>query len=259
MSSLETVLSWLVLAASAALSLRLLLAGLVSVYPALFAYLVIDTLQALVGVWMGTGSSFYLNWFTATQALKVIIYVLITRELFGETLRGFPALATLGRRSILIAGLTGIAAAAALDISAPPADPSWQRAPQLHVLMSAEKSVTCTLAICLVFYSVFLFWFPVRVRRNVIVYASGFIIYFAAKTVIVFSALVLGSASVRGLSTGVLAINLACLAFWIVQFSSTGELEQARPRRLSPEDEELVISRLQQVNRKLENLSGKPD
>jgi hypothetical protein len=110
--------------------------------------------------------------------------------------------------------------------------------------------VFCTVAL-LVLVSIlgFLFWFPVEVPRNLIVFNTGFVVYFAAKTVLSLARSFASNENLRLISNLIMFISGACFAYWAIFITRQGE---AVPVRIGHtwhrREQERLIGQLEAMN-----------
>jgi hypothetical protein len=84
--------------------------------------------------------------------------------------------------------------------------------------------VICTVAL-LVLVSIlgFLLWFPVEVSRNLIVFSTGFLVYFAAKTGLLLTRSIWPHESLDLISNLIMFISGACFAYWAIFITPEAE------------------------------------
>ena len=101
---------------------------------------------------------------------------------------------------------------------------------------------------------VFLAWFPVEIRRNLVVYISGFVVYFSARWTALI--LVLRHATLsQWLNVALYAITLVCVGFWIWAMQKAGEEEKTVTGPLwNREEMGRLKAQLDEINDSLERL-----
>src|SRR6185295_3076613 len=88
-----------------------------------------------------------------------------------------------------------------------------------------ERTIDSTILMVLLFISGFLLWFPVRVRRNIVVYMTGFVLFYFFRSAGLLVTNLLPYTH-RGLLSSVMeGLTLACLLVWIWGLRAEGELE----------------------------------
>lgn len=110
--------------------------------------------------------------------------------------------------------------------------------------------VLCTVAL-LVLVSIlgFLLWFPVEVSKNLIVFSTGFLVYFAAKTALLLTSSMSSHESLRLVSNLIMFISGACFAYWTLFISQQGEIVPVRiGHSWHTRDQERLIGQLEGIN-----------
>jgi hypothetical protein len=216
---IESYISYLNVAASAALIARLCFQRLAGIYRLLFLYLVLDTLQGILTLVFSGNNRLILWIYEAGQTLKLIAAIFVAMELFRLALVQQPALARFGRSIIgYILAASGALAALNALVRVPPRGLGYQVAR----FLSFERATHSMIMLILILMSVFLLWFPVRTRRNTAVCIAGFVVYSFQR----WAGLLLGDlwpAYQRQFSTAMLCISLACLIAWIILLRRAGE------------------------------------
>jgi hypothetical protein len=118
----------------------------------------------------------------------------------------------------------------------------------VHRFATFERSMNIVILLFLLLISVLLLWFPIRVRRNIVVYISGFVLFSASRS---FGLLLynLRPQDARLTSTILLGLTLLCLLIWIVGIEPEGELATATPGyRRNPETMQRLSHQLDSIN-----------
>jgi hypothetical protein len=242
------VVWYLNLAAIAVLLLQLFLQRLVASYPFLFAYFLADLAQTILGLWFVTPGA-YLYIYVVGQSLKTVLAVGVVLELYRLTLERHPALAKFGQRA---AGylLVLLGAMAALGLYLGPPVPPDQR-PLLSYCLTFERTMDSSLVVFLVVLSLFLAWFPVRVRRNAAIYIGGFASYFLARWAMAWATTTWPGFR-SPLNVAQLSFSLVCLLAWIALMRREGETQQVvTGRHWNPEEMERLTGKLSAINARL--------
>jgi hypothetical protein len=114
-----------------------------------------------------------------------------------------------------------------------------------------------TMALFLVLISIFLGWFPVRMRRNVIVYIAGFIAWTLSRSALVH---VINqwfrNTHLTQISNIVqMCVTLGCLCLWLVGLKREGEARTAVVGHLwNRAEAERLTKQLDSINDSLERL-----
>lgn len=95
----------------------------------------------------------------------------------------------------------------------------------------------------------FLLWFPVEVSKNLIVFSTGFIVYFAAKTALLLASSVWSHESLRLVSNLLMFISGACFAYWTMFIRPQGETVPVRiGHSWHVREQERLIGQLEAIN-----------
>jgi hypothetical protein len=204
---------------------------LISVYPALFAYVVVDFLQQLTGIvvvnTIGFRGPTYFIVYASGQILKIGCASKIVVELTKYVLVSFPALAkyaqTQSRRAVLGAlTLSGLM----LWLTPPPrtARGGWT----LPYFYSFERTMDLSILLLLLSLAIFTAWFPTKLSKNSAYYLGGYFTFFLVRW-IGTNGQTFALQYRLELSTAMLGCAMLCLgglAFWL---SKQGEEEMVKP------------------------------
>jgi hypothetical protein len=236
-----------------AVMVKLGVTGLVRIYKLLFAYLAADLLTSIVALTVPFDTNWYAYTYFADQTLRIVLAAFVLVEIYWLALERTPALAQFGRNSV-----GGILAGAALfPFVVFLRDQSASAQPLLRGFLLSEQTMEGTMAIFLILISIFMAWFPVRMRRNVIIYIGGFIVWSLARS----AQLHLvnqrsGNRSINMLVTSIqLCIALGCLVLWLAGFKREGESRTAVVGHLwNRAEAEHLTKQLEAINNSLERL-----
>ena len=174
---------WLVpVALQAVLLMRLIYLGLRQRYPAFAILQVVSMVQGLL-LFSFRGMPVAYGWFyTSGHALLSIIYFAVLAELFSQVLKEYPGIANLGRT------LVGFSLPISLAVSVALAYPAWGRgwswSSGLSIFYWSQRTVLVSVCLFLASLAILLFWYPIRVPRNTVVYFLGYGLLFAIKAAI---------------------------------------------------------------------------
>ena len=243
---------------AAAVLARLWWTGLARIYKLLFCYLAVDCLSSIGGIAIHSRSAFYAYFYFGAQTLKIAIAAFMLVEIYSLALERHPALARFGRSAVgyilLLAG--GIPLIALWwNHSAPPGTHIY-----LRTFLRFEQTMDATMGIFLILISIFVGWFPVRLRRNVIVYISGFIVWTLSRSVLAYVvAQSFGNKPVK-LVAGILQmlVGLGCLTYWLIAFRREGEGRTSVVGHIwNRAEAERLTDQLDAINDSLERLRRK--
>lgn len=241
-------LVWLgVLAGHFVLILRLMREGLTRRYRTFTIFLLAETAQNCVLFSLQWNSNVYAWAWIVSEAVICLFYLLVLLELYTLVLEGYPGIATTGRRamlgslalSVVISGLTLMG-----DISNPS-----EKYRELALLTAIERGLLFSLVLFLLLIAGFLAYYPVPLRRNVVVHATVYFLYFFGSAASLFYRNVTGHEVGAAANFAGLIVSVLCLAAWISLLDREGEsLASAQLKRPRREDEERVMQQLNEIN-----------
>jgi magnesium-transporting ATPase (P-type) len=247
MSGTERALSYLNFAAVLVLLWRLTHGKIYRTYRSLFWYWLVQAVgtMALLSTPMYTYQYLYIYW--AVQTITIVMAVFVVQDLYRITFLEHPAVASFARRSVVVAvviaaviALSGIR----LDFTILPG-----QFPAIHRFATFERSMNFIILLFLLLISALLLWFPIKVRRNIVVYISGFLLFSASRSFGLLLTNLLPQSDTRMVSTALLGLTLACLVIWIIGLQSEGELATATPGyRRNPEAMQRLSHQLDSIN-----------
>jgi len=226
MSGTERALFYLNFAAEIVLILRLIQGKIYRTYGSLFWYWVAQTLGNVALLSSRLGSYRYLYTYWTVQTIAILMAVFVVQDLYRITFLDHPAVASFARRSVLVAlaiaevvTLSGIG----LDFTIP-----HGRYPAIHRFATFERSMNFVILLFLLLISFLLLWFPIRVRRNIMVYISGFVLFSASRSfgLLLYNLL---PQDERSISTILMGLTLLCLLIWIIGIRPEAESVTATP------------------------------
>jgi hypothetical protein len=95
----------------------------------------------------------------------------------------------------------------------------------------------------------FLLWFPVEVSKNLIVFSTGFLVYFAAKTALLLISSFESHHSLRLISNLLMFLSGACFAYWTSFINRQGETVPVRVgHSWHAQKQERLIGQLESIN-----------
>jgi hypothetical protein len=221
MAGLERLLWYLNCIATIALLMRLIQCKLGRTYRSLFLYWLVQAVSNLLMLPIPLKSRLYAQLYYASQTVSLVLAIFVVLELYREALAPNSALAVFGRRSLLV--LMGIAALMAafgvmLDATIRPG-----QFPTDHWFLTLERTFSFMLLAFLLLISGFLLWFPVKVKRNVVVYMVGFVLFYSSRSVGLLLANLLPHTFYQPMSNILLGFSLMCLLLWLVGLRPEGE------------------------------------
>ncbi len=208
---------------TAAVLARLWWTGLARIYKLLFGYLSVDFLSSVGGLTIPFRSKAYGDFYFSVQTLKILIAAFVLMEIYSLALERQPALGRFLRSAVgyilLAAGAVPLIVLGASHAAAAGTHP------YMHTFLLFERTMNGTMAIFLLLIALFMMWFPVRLRRNVIVYMSGFIVWSLSRSLLVYvDARWFTVVDVKQAADIVQQLIAAgCLLLWLVALRRQGE------------------------------------
>ncbi len=217
-----------------------------------FIYLVFDLIESfsgLVPLHQRAGVYRYVIGQTIVTTLGVFVIVEIYRLALAER----KALARFGRNLVIYAFLSSLLLTVIVQLFS--AHAAGIQFALLRYTFVFEGVVDSTQLLFLCAMAAFLAWFPVEIRRNLVVYISGFLVYFAARWFVLVLFL-RRTAHSEWLNVGLYAIILVCIGFWIQAMQTAGEDQKTTTgHRWNPEEMERLKAQLDEINDSLERLA----
>ncbi len=247
MFGVERALFYLNFIAEVALLCRLIQCRLYRTYKSLFLYWLVQALGGLVLLFAGSGTWLYLYIYWAAQTVNIFMALYVVQDLFHIALAEHAAIASFGRRMVLVA----IALAAVVALAGVTLDATIQRGQYAAIqrFSTFERSMNFVILIFLLLISILLLWFPIKVRRNLVVYISGFLLFAAARSFGLLLANLLPQGFTVLVSTILLALTLLCLLIWMIGIRAEGERVSATPGyRRDPEAMQRLSRQLDAIN-----------
>jgi hypothetical protein len=243
-------------ALAAAVVAKLWWSGLVAAYKMLFCYLTADFISSIAAVTVRYDTNTFGYVYFASQTVKIILAAFVLVEIYTLALAGTPALSRFGRN--IVSYILG--AAALFPVVGVITDHAASRHPYLRGFFLFEQTMDGTMAIFLILISIFMGWFPVRLRRNVIVYIGGFIVWALSRSVLVHIINQwLGNKQVSMVANSVqMFIEVGCLLLWLLGLRREGESRTAVVGHLWNRAEAARLTdQLDAINNSLERLRRK--
>ncbi len=250
MSLTERVLFYLNFFAELLLLWRFIRCQLHRTYRSLFWYWVVQAVVALVLMSVPMFTYRYLYTYYGAQTIVLFMAVFVVQDLYRIALLEYPAVVSLERR-IMIGAMVIAAMVALLGI---PLDSTILPGhyPAIQRFLTFERIMNFVILMLLLLISGFLLWFPIKVRRNIVVYIFGFVLFHASRS---FGFLLINlqpQEATRVISTVLLGVTLLCLLIWIVGIRPEGERATATPGyRRDPEAMRRLSRQLEAINQTL--------
>jgi hypothetical protein len=237
------------------LFLKLCRTNLARVYRYFAALLVFEFVRVGASSLLPRHTTAYAWFYFATEPLLWALSFLVTLEIYKSVFRSLPGISRFTHYVILTA--TGIAVLlAALSLTLQSEVTSQFRI--LEIYLTLERTIFVSLLTFVLLLAAFLSWYPVPVHRNAVIYSGVFAIYFGVKTGAFLLRTLGGPGYAVPANIAVIVASALSGILWIALLTEAGEIRRARPlHRMSPEDEEKLLTHLQSINRTL--LGSVPD
>jgi len=183
-------------------------------YPFLTSYLLASGLGLVVLTAMPVRTTYYFWVYVATQTLSVLLAIFVTLELLKRTLAERPALSLFARRSLVyffIAASVLAGFAISIDRRHVPG-----RSIYVERFLTFERSINLIVVVLLLLFAVFLAWFPVKLRRNVLIYSMSFLVGHAARALGLAIVNLSPSVALVYISMAMQLILLVCMSCWLI-------------------------------------------
>ena len=95
--------------------------------------------------------------------------------------------------------------------------------PILAFLSVFERAVTFSLTLLMLLITGFLLWTPISIRRNIVVHASIYSVYFLLSAAVIFLRNIKGETLAEAVSIARMSLFAVCSLLWILLLSKRGE------------------------------------
>jgi hypothetical protein len=220
MAPAETLLWQLNFLATLALLTRFLYSKLHRTYPILFLYWLSQAVADIVLFQIPLRSTVYLYVYSSAQIINLALSVLVVQELYRVALLAHQGISVFGRRGML--AVLGIAAILALAGSGIDSVVLPGQYPWIHLFMAVDRTLEFILLVFLLVISGFLLWFPVKIRRNIAVFITGFVLFYLLQSSAFLLNNLLPQTYSQSISVASLAAALLCLLVWLAGLRAEG-------------------------------------
>jgi len=233
------------------LTFRIWQTGLYSVYSYFFGYLLADVVQIVMLAVVPFDSVTYRNGWLITEAIIVCFYVLVVLELYSIVLQDLAGIATVSRRYLKVA------VSLAIMVSLLMVGLERNYGKLVAHMLTFERALTFSLVLFILLIMLFLVYYPVPLKRNVLAYTIGYVAYFLTKATSIFIHN-LGYYWNRVFSDTLIAASTACFLFWCFALTRRGETKTAViGHQWNAADEERVLDQLKAINANLLRVARK--
>lgn len=252
-AALNLTLPYVLMAGCGLAGLRLWRTGLYRRYRALLGFLLVTIVyQALVLLLSSTDS--YRTFWVVAQPLTWLFSVWIVLELYSLILERYKGLSTLGRW-IQYVGFTFSTIVSVLAMVPKIHEGARQFSSLIAYYYGIERGIDCGM---LVFLLVILLWlcrYPVPLSRNVILHSLTYSMLFLTNSIGLFVQVLFGLPVSTNISTVLTVVYAGCILAWAFVLTTKGEEVQVVVPRFNPEQEKLILERLDALNKAMLKVS----
>lgn len=252
LAAIQDPLNWASLALSFILLMRLTLGGLHRTYKWFSLLLLVDCVRTVILLALPLQSTRYAYTYMLSAPLIWLVYFLVLRELWGIVLFEHKGIESLALQVMYIGLAVAVVLSVVLSYLELTGPGSEQKYPILTGFFVFHRVVVAILLLMVLLLGGFLLWFPVQLRRNVVYYAIGYVIYFLSKSVLLLVRNVLEKDVTIMLSAANLLIGNAVLLFWVVRLNARGQQSVISVgHRWNREQADAAVEQLKAINQAL--------
>jgi hypothetical protein len=230
--------------------------GLHIKYRFLALYLAWNAIGGLILLPIPRDQMMYFYAYCAVRFVQWILDVLVTLDLVSLITKRHAGIMTAARVAVAVClSIATIAAvlSAMVDLSVAPAT-----YPMIKVFQLVDRTISFSVLAFLGLILAFLLWFPVRLSRNTVAYAVGFVVMFATRFSAALLGNLLGASRYLILSTIQLAAFVAVVIFWMARITRSNEdSETITGPRWNRTRERRLMQQLETVNETLLRTTSK--
>lgn len=247
----EDILWYLGLALKAALLWRLFSTGLAGKYKSFVFCIALQLARTAFLMTFDVSSTGYGVAYAASLPLLLAAYVMVGLDIYAKVFESYRGISVLGRGTMIAA----LAVSTLLSVIAvlPSIRFDAEFYPLLRMILLLESAVGATVLFFLVAIAMFLLWYPIELRRILLLYAFGFCLFFMAS----WAAIYLRNSDPSGLQVAAsiarMVVYDGCLLMWTIGFRTSWELESAAPAiPHSQEHQRRLLAQLRALNDAME-------
>lgn len=249
---LDSILQAVLLFVSAATVVHLLRSGLSRKYPVFFVYFLVRTPYVLAPIILNVKSPTYFRLWLWAEPLFCVLYVLVVFELYRLVLANYKGLHTVGRWAMYVISAISVTISALTLLprlrSAKGFAPFWY-------VMGFERGVDTSLVIFLLLMLLFLSRYPIRLSRNVRVYAFVYPVFFLSSTLGMLLFTVFGIDVGEAVNSAMSALSIVSTAAFLLLLKPSGETVPKVESTVTPEHAQILLTRLETLNSTLLRVS----
>jgi hypothetical protein len=228
--------------------------GLYSRYRMFFLLFLFQIPNTIWPLFINYNSRSYQYFWTLTEPISWVLYVLVVLELYRLVLEKHRGLYSLGRWMMYVA----IAVAVAISIASllpriKPTTPLYSRT--LGYFFAVQRGLYFSLVLFILLILVFLSRYPVHLSRNVLVHAALYSIYFLFGTLGVLLRTIFGNSIRDQVNLFLTGMSSICVFAWFFLLTRKGEESQTNIPLFGPEQERRALEQLEALNATLLKVS----
>ncbi|MBI5280625.1 MAG: hypothetical protein HY858_03005 [Candidatus Solibacter usitatus] len=178
------------------------------------------------------------------------LYVMVTLEIYQQVFESYQGLSVLGRRSLWTALVCSLAVSVTTHLSE--FDLTHEPIQILRIFQMLETTLCSALLVFLAVVAAFLTWYPAPVRRNLLVYAFGFSLFFATLSAGIFLRNLDPVRYTKLADLMRLSGSTCCLVGWLVLFRKRWEVVPKEGMALHGACASRLLAQLEALNKALE-------
>ncbi|MBI4890606.1 MAG: hypothetical protein HY821_08265 [Acidobacteria bacterium] len=230
---------------------RLAMLRLISTYPALSAFLALQSVRSFWLLPYSVNTNEYAIPYIFTEPVLVLSRALVVFELYEKILSGYRGLSVLSRRTM--SGCLGVSLVLALAAHLREFLVMSPKAKFLQGLNLFESTVFTALLFFLVILAAFMLYYPTPIRKNVLLHSWAFSAYFAGTAVALYLSNTNFEAWNRIASVTRMSSATLSLMAWCLLLRKSWESESsAISVNHSKVSQERLLQQLESLNMKLE-------
>lgn len=235
------------------LLMRLQRSGILRQYKMLASYLCFSALRSTVLILVPPRTEAYGWVYIGSTPILWLLSFFVALEIYSWVLDGYRGLSVFTRRTLISVLL--ISAIGSILFVAAGTGFNWKgdAYPVLKAVFAFEQAVALSLFFFLLILALFLLYYPIPLKRNLIVYSFGYSAMLFTFAAAVGVRNLQGHEWTRYASTAIMVIYLCCLVAWLILLNATGEVEvrtAAIPR--GEAEEQRLLEQLNSLNAVLE-------
>lgn len=247
MPNFESALSIALALACLALLARILQAGLIAKFRFSFSFFALLVLELSLLMLLPRKSDGYTWVYLVGQSVNLLVACGVVREIYSLALNDRPALAAFGEKVVLFAFGFAVVIAATSLILDPKVLPG--QFPYLHWLFTSERAGNLVLVLLLLMIGFYVTWFPVRLQRNIQLYAVGFTVFFLARSSGLLAINLSSPTYTLRISNTMMVAETACIALWVFGLRrERDDLASVGRRRWNPVEMDRLSGQLDSIN-----------